>query len=71
VWYVAGIHYAVSPSPVWNKLIGYYSMSGLANPAMWEQQHNYGHHTFTNEHENVSPSSGCILASVCDFCVCP
>jgi hypothetical protein len=83
-----GVHYAVSDSPLINKVVGYWSIFGLANPAMWEQQvgesvslpceawylspsmsvspsvsdgalvqhtqHNYAHHSFTNDYTMVS-----------------
>jgi fatty acid desaturase len=43
----------MSDRPWVNQLFGYYSMSGLSNPAMLEQHHNYGHHSFTNDYMRV------------------
>jgi fatty acid desaturase len=43
----------MSDRPWVNQLVGYYCMSGLSNPAMLEQHHNYGHHSFTNDYMRV------------------
>jgi len=41
-------HFAVSRWAAVNEF-GVWAMSFICNPIMWQQQHTYGHHSFTNE----------------------
>eukprot|EP00751_Fragilariopsis_kerguelensis_P011676 CAMPEP_0170771026 /NCGR_PEP_ID=MMETSP0733-20121128/7819_1 /TAXON_ID=186038 /ORGANISM="Fragilariopsis kerguelensis, Strain L26-C5" /LENGTH=589 /DNA_ID=CAMNT_0011112717 /DNA_START=54 /DNA_END=1823 /DNA_ORIENTATION=- len=41
-------HFAASRWAVVNEY-GVWAMSFICNPIMWQQQHTYGHHSFTNE----------------------
>ena len=41
-------HFAASRWAVVNEY-GVWAMSSICNPVMWQQQHTYGHHSFTNE----------------------
>ena len=41
-------HFAASRWPIVNEY-GVWAMSFICNPVMWQQQHTYGHHSFTNE----------------------
>lgn len=47
-----GLHYGISRRHRWlNHVLGYFSISTVANPFIWKHQHTYSHHSFTNEHE--------------------
>ena len=41
-------HFAASRWAIINEY-GVWAMSFICNPIMWQQQHTYGHHSFTNE----------------------
>jgi fatty acid desaturase len=41
-------HFAVSRTP-WVNDVGVWGMSLLSNPMLWQHQHTYAHHSFTNE----------------------
>ena len=41
-------HFAASRWAIVNEY-GVWAMSCICNPVMWQQQHTYGHHSFTNE----------------------
>mmetsp|Transcript_13804 Transcript_13804/g.34678 ORF Transcript_13804/g.34678 Transcript_13804/m.34678 type:complete len:538 (+) Transcript_13804:109-1722(+) len=41
-------HFAASRRAIVNEY-GVWAMSFICNPVMWQQQHTYGHHSFTNE----------------------
>jgi fatty acid desaturase len=41
-------HFAASRWAIVNEY-GVWAMSFICNPVMWQQQHTYGHHSFTNE----------------------
>jgi fatty acid desaturase len=44
-------HFAASRRPVINEW-GVWAMSLICNPVLWQHQHTYAHHSFTNEFDN-------------------
>jgi len=44
-------HFAASRWAIVNEY-GVWAMSFICNPVLWQQQHTYGHHSFTNEFDN-------------------
>jgi fatty acid desaturase len=44
-------HFAVSRVPFLNEW-GVWSMSMICNPILWQHQHTYGHHSFTNDFDH-------------------
>jgi fatty acid desaturase len=46
-----GGHYAISRFPFVNDIL-VWCMSFISNPIVWQHQHTYAHHSFTNEHNN-------------------
>jgi fatty acid desaturase len=44
-------HFAASRMP-WVNEWGVWAMSFICNPILWQHQHTYGHHSFTNEFEH-------------------
>jgi linoleoyl-CoA desaturase len=44
-------HFAVSRAPFLNEW-GVWSMSMICNPILWQHQHTYGHHSFTNDFDH-------------------
>lgn len=44
-------HFAVSRIP-WVNEYGVWAMSFICNPILWQHQHTYGHHSYTNEFDH-------------------